>query len=155
MNEIVEQSSMKRKAEAKAVASKESVKKPNDGSTAGKILVDTYWESRETKKLFLGDSTDERDVVEVHEQRIEWLQQVNRTKDSWRDIVDNHGKDNLCSAYDIFIFRQRCSILCLAFKNALEEMNSARGWKIAVLRQAATTTTRWELKLSQQMNELL
>jgi hypothetical protein len=125
-NEIAEQSSMKRKAEAKEMSSKEPAKKPKDGSTAGKILVETYWESPEAKKLFLGDSTDERDVVEVLEQRIERLQQVNRTMDGWRDIIDKHDKDNLCSAHDVFIIRQRCSILCLAYIKALEEMNSAR-----------------------------
>ena len=127
-NEIVKQSSLKRKAEAKEAteAAKEAAKKPKHGSTAGKILVQTYWESPEAKKLFLGDSTDERDVVEVLEQRIERLQQVNQTRDGWRDIVDKHDKDNLCSAHDIFILRQRCSILCLAYMNALEEMNSAR-----------------------------
>jgi hypothetical protein len=123
-NEIVKQSSLKRKAEAKEAT--EAAKKPEHGSTAGKILVQTYWESPEAKKLFLGDSTDERDVVEVLEQRIERLQQVNQTRDGWRDIVDKHDKDNLCSAHDIFILRQRCSILCLAYMNALEEMNSAR-----------------------------
>jgi hypothetical protein len=113
-NEIVEQSSVKRKAEVKAEA-KEAAKKPKHGSTAGNILAQTYWESPEAEKLFLGDSTDERDVVEVLEQRIEWLQQMNQTRDGWRDIVDKHDKDNLCSAHAIFIIRQRCPSLCLAY----------------------------------------
>jgi hypothetical protein len=46
--------------------------------------------------------------------------------DGWRDLVHKHDKDNLCSPYDIFICRQRCSILCLAYTFALEEMNSAK-----------------------------
>ena len=91
-NEIVEQSSRKRKAEAKQVATETPAKKPNDGSPAGKILEQTYWDCPEAKKLFLGDSADERDVVEVLEQRIERLQQVNKTQDGWRDIVDRHDK---------------------------------------------------------------
>ena len=78
------------------------------------------------KQIFLGDSNDERDVVEVLEQRIERLQQANKTIDGWRDIIDKHDQDNLCSSYDVFIIRQRCSILCLAHIYALEEMNSAR-----------------------------
>jgi Zn-finger protein len=89
-------------------------------------MVETYWDSPEAKKLFLGDSTDERDVVEVLEQRIERLQQANKTINGWKDIVDKHDIDNLCSYYDVFIIRQRCSILCLAYIYALEEMNSAR-----------------------------
>jgi hypothetical protein len=51
--------------------------------------VETYWDSPEEKKLFLGDSKDERDVVEVLELRIEQQQQANKTSDGWRDdIID-------------------------------------------------------------------
>jgi hypothetical protein len=126
MTEIAEQSSAKRRAEAELAPAVDQAKKPRHGSSAAKILLETWWDSSEAKKLFLGDSSDERDVVEVLEQRIERLQQVNRTADGWRDIVDRHDKDNLCSAFDVFIIRQRCSILCLAYINALEEMNVAR-----------------------------
>jgi hypothetical protein len=96
------------------------------GSASAKILVQSYWESPEAKKLFLGTSTDVRSVVEILQQRIERLQQVNRSPDGWKDLVDKHDVDNLCSPYDIFIIRQRCSILCLAYTVALEEMNSVR-----------------------------
>jgi hypothetical protein len=52
---------------------------------------------------------------------------VNKTREGWQDIIDKHEKDNLCLAHDIFIIRQRCSILCLASNmNALEEMNAVR-----------------------------
>jgi hypothetical protein len=89
-SEITEQSTAKRKAEAKLakLAGVDQAKKPKHGSTAGKILVETYWDSPEAKKLFLGDSNDERDVVEVLEQRIERLQQANKTSGGWRDIID-------------------------------------------------------------------
>ena len=123
-NEIAEQSTAKRKARAQVEAEDEA-KKPRHGPASAKIVVETYWDSLEAKKLFLGNSSDARDVVEVLEERIERLQQVNRTMDGWRDLVDKHDKDNLCSPYDIFICRQRCSILCLAYTFALEEMNSA------------------------------
>jgi hypothetical protein len=42
-------------------------------------------------------------IYEVLEERIERLQQVNQTMDGWRDLVDKHDNDNLCSPYDIFI----------------------------------------------------
>jgi hypothetical protein len=63
--------------------------------------VETYWDSPEAKKLFLGDSNDERNIVEVLEQRIERLQQANKTFNGWHDIIDKHDKDNLCSSYDV------------------------------------------------------
>jgi hypothetical protein len=74
----------------------------------------------------VNSSSDDRNVVKVLEERIERLQQANRTINGWKDLVDKHDKDNLCSPYDVFITRQRCAILCLAYKFALEEMNSSK-----------------------------
>jgi hypothetical protein len=126
MSKIAEQSLAKRKADAK-LAVEEEAKKPKHGSAAAKIVVETYWERPEAKKLFLGDSTDERDIIKVLEEWIERLQQANKTIDGWKDVVDKHDVDNLCSYFDVFIIRQRCSILCLVYIYALdEEMNSAR-----------------------------
>jgi hypothetical protein len=122
-SEIAEHSSVKRKADDAKLAAEEA-KKPRHGCDSASVV--SYWESPEAKKLFLGSVNDERNVVELLEERVERLQQVNRTVDGWKDIVDKHGIDNLCSDYDIFIIRQRCSILCLAYIYALEEMNSAR-----------------------------
>jgi hypothetical protein len=123
-SEIAEHSSVKRKADDAKLAAEEA-KKPRHGCDSASVV--SYWESPEAKKLFLGSVNDERNVVELlEEERVERLQQVNRTVDGWKDIVDKHGIDNLCSDYDIFIIRQRCSILCLAYIYALEEMNSAR-----------------------------
>ena len=59
----------------------------------------TYWDSPEAKKLFLGNSNESRDVVEVLEERIERLQQANRSVNGWKDQVDKHDKDNLCSSF--------------------------------------------------------
>ncbi|KAI2509402.1 hypothetical protein MHU86_5035 [Fragilaria crotonensis] len=123
--EIAEQSCAKRKAEAQLEAQDET-KKPKHGPASARIVVETYWDSPEAKKLFLGNASDDRDVVKVLEERIERLQQANRSVDGWKDIIDKHDKDHLCSSYDVFIIRQRCSILCLAYMYALEEMNSAR-----------------------------
>jgi len=85
-----------------------------------------YWDSPEAKKLFLGTTTDERSVQEVLKQRIERLQGVNRSPHGWKDLIERHDVDNLCSPHDVFIIRQRCQILCLAYMFALEEMNSAK-----------------------------
>jgi hypothetical protein len=41
------------------------------------IVEQTYWDSTEAIKLFLGSASDYRNVVEVLQQRIERLQQVN------------------------------------------------------------------------------
>ncbi len=123
--EIAQQSTIKKKAQAQLQA-EDKAKKLKHGPVPSMIVAQTYWDSPEAKKLFLGSVGDNRNVVEVLQQRIERLQQVNRTVDGWRDLVDKHDKDNLCSAYDIFIIRQRSSILCLAYTMALEEMNSAR-----------------------------
>jgi hypothetical protein len=136
-NEIQLQTKAKRRAEAEATAADGGNKKAKSsvsiaaaaaavGSASAKILVPSYWESPEAKKLFLGTSTDVRSVVDILQQRIERLQQANRSPDGWKDLVDKHDVDNLCSPYDIFIIRQRCSILCLAYTVALEEMNSVR-----------------------------
>ena len=123
--QISQQSTIKRKAQAQLEA-EDKAKKLQHGTASSMIVEQTYWDSSEAKKLFLGSVSDNRNVVEVLQQRIERLQQVNRSVDGWRDLVDKHDKDNLCSAYDIFIIRQRSSILCLAYTMALEEMNSAR-----------------------------
>ena len=120
-----------------------------DRSASSQILLETYWDSPEAKKLFLGNSTDNRSVVDVLRQRIQRLQQVNRTQDGWRDLVDKHDVDNLCSAYDVFIIRQRCCILCLAYIFALEEMNSVR-WVEDCCSQAIAVG--WVKKPPQRLN---
>ena len=124
-NKIAARSSEKRRSDAQTAALDES-KRPKHGPISGKVVEETYWDSPEAKKLFLGNPNDSRDVVEVLKQRIDRLQQANRSVEGWKDIVENHDKDNLCSTYDVFIIRQRCSILCLAYSLALEEMNSSR-----------------------------
>jgi inorganic pyrophosphatase len=101
-SEIKEQSSAKWKADAKLTAIDEA-KKPKHGSPAANILVEKYWDSPGAKKPFLGNSNDERDVVDILQQRIKRLQEVNRSPYGWRDLVDKHDVDNLCSPYDIFI----------------------------------------------------
>jgi hypothetical protein len=95
------------------------------GSDSAVILGESYWDSPKAKMLFLGSSTDNRSVFDVLQQRIERLQQLNRSPNGWRDLIDMHDVDILCSPYDIFIIQQ-CSVLCLAYIMALEEMNTAR-----------------------------
>jgi hypothetical protein len=69
-SEIMEQSSAKRKADAKLTAVDEAKKPKHGSSAASNILVETYWDSPEAKKLFLGDSKYKCDV-EVLKQWIE------------------------------------------------------------------------------------
>ena len=86
------------------------------------IMEESYWDSPKAKKLFLSSSTNKRRVQDIIQQRIERLKQVNRSSDGWRDNIDKH---DLCSPYNVFLIRQWCPILCLAYVFALEEMNSA------------------------------
>ena len=123
--EISKQStSMKRKTEAQSLAQQDQ---DNEKKRPKQMVEElTYWDSPEAKKLFLGDSNDSRNVVEVLKQRIERLQEANQTHDGWRDVVVRRDIDNLCSDFDKFIIRQRCCILSLAYTIALQEMNSSK-----------------------------
>ncbi len=114
-NEIQLQSKAKQRAEAVAAAAAQAAdsnKKAKattfaeaaaPGLASAKIMIASYWDSPEAKKLFLGSSIDHWSIVEVLQERIERLQQVNKSPDSWRDLIERHDVDNLCSAYDIFI----------------------------------------------------
>ena len=133
-NEIHGQSSTKRKAQAQADAEDEA-KKPKHGPASSKIVEETYWDSPEAKKLFFDNSSDNRDVLDVLHERIERLRQVNKTVTGWKDLIEKHDKGNLCSPYNIFIIRQRCCILCLAYTYAIEEMNSAK-WIVQCYKSA-------------------
>jgi hypothetical protein len=80
------------------------------GKKRARVIENTegnYWDSPEAKKLFLGTPTDERSVQEVLKQRIERLQGVNRSPHGWKDLIERHDVDNLCSPHDVFIIRQR------------------------------------------------
>jgi hypothetical protein len=94
--EIEKQSRAKRKAEAQNLAQDESKRARNGPISSGKLVELTYWDSPEAKKLFLGDSNDSRNVVEVLQQRIERLQDANKTMDGWRDVIVRRDIDNLC-----------------------------------------------------------
>jgi len=87
------------------------------------IQQQTYFDSPQAKKLFIGNSKSNDNVVSILEDRIEMLQHVSEYPEGWRDVVDHHDKDNLCSAFDIFVTRQRSQILCLAYIYALDNMN--------------------------------
>ena len=58
-NKIAEQSTAKRKAQAR-VEAEDITKKPRHGPASAKIVVEMYWDSPEAKKLFLGNSSDAR-----------------------------------------------------------------------------------------------
>ena len=76
---IAEQSLAKRKADAQ-IAAQDATKRPKHGPISGKFVEEqTYWDSPEAKKLFLGNPNDSRGVADVPEQQIQQLQQANRT----------------------------------------------------------------------------
>ncbi len=113
-NEIQSQSKAKRRAEvvaadaAQAADSNSKAKASTfaeaaaAGSASAKIMIASYWDSPKAK-LFLGSSKDHRSIVEVLQERIERLQQFNKSPDGWRDLVEWHDVDHVCSAYDVFI----------------------------------------------------
>jgi hypothetical protein len=96
-NENQVQSKAKIRAEAVAAAAvlqagdsnkkaRASISATAAGSASAKIVIETYWDSPEAKKLFLGKLCDYRRVVDVLQERIERLQQVNKSPDGWRDV---------------------------------------------------------------------
>jgi hypothetical protein len=79
------------------------------------VHLQSFFDSPEAKKLFIGDSKSSKDVETILQDHKEMLSRVNEYPSGWRDAVDRHDKDNLCSAYDIFILRQKSQILCLSY----------------------------------------
>ena len=108
--------------------------------------METYWDSPEAKKLFLGNPNDDRGIKDVLQERIERLQQANRTLDGWKDMIEKHDKDKLCSSYDVFIIRQMCSVLCLAYTYTLEEMKNAVQWMEDCCAQAIADSSTMEIE---------
>ena len=70
--EISMQSPAKQKAEA-WIAVQNDEKKPKHGPLSGKLVTETYWDSPEAKKLFLGNPNDDCRVEKVLDERIERL----------------------------------------------------------------------------------
>jgi hypothetical protein len=91
--------------------------------TAAPVLEQDYFDSPEAKKLFLGDKTSAKSVRDVLENRIAKLQRVNRYGEGWREVVEQHDKDNLCTEHNIYVVRQRCQVLCLAYLYALQHVD--------------------------------
>ena len=60
--EISIQSTAKRKAEAQ-LAAQDDRKKPSHGPLSGRLVVETYWDSPDAKKLFLGNPNDEESFL--------------------------------------------------------------------------------------------
>jgi len=107
---------------AKATTKDQPSRNDSTKPTSSMFLKVDYFDSPECKKLFLGDTKSELSVRKVLQQRIDRLQRVNRFPKGWKDMVENHDKDNTCSSYDIFIVKQRSQLLCLAYILALEHM---------------------------------
>jgi hypothetical protein len=82
-----------------------------------------WWESPEAKRLFRaqeGEST----FYAVLEQ-IDILKTVNRTESSYLSIISGGEKvdKSTLSSYVVHAIRQKCALLCIALKLAVENMN--------------------------------
>jgi hypothetical protein len=85
----------------------------------------SYWNSPEARKLFApSEATKNDSLIDLLSRRIEKLQNVSRFPKGWRDVIETHDKDNLCTPYDINIIRQKSQLLCLAYLYALDSMNN-------------------------------
>ena len=85
----------------------------------------SYWNSPEARKLFAPSESSKDDLLtDILCRRIEKLRNVSSFPEGWRDVIETHDKDNLCTANDINIIRQKSQLLCLAYLYALESMNN-------------------------------
>jgi hypothetical protein len=80
----------------------------------------TAWSSTEYNSLF--NPTEKESVTECLERRMEDLAHVNRGDSYWRDIIDNYDQYDICTKGHIFFIRNKCVLLAMAYKNALEFM---------------------------------
>jgi hypothetical protein len=60
--------------------------------------------------------------MECLQRRIDDLAHVNRGERHCIKIIDNHDEDHICTSSHIFYIRNKCLILAMAYKNALEFM---------------------------------
>jgi hypothetical protein len=63
-------------------------------------------------------------VLDILEGHIMDLQSASKTPNGWRNVVLGRNEENLCSQSEIFVVWSRSIILCLAYKTAIQLMNS-------------------------------
>jgi hypothetical protein len=86
------------------------------------------WDSPEYKRYF--NPSDIESVRECLQRRIDDLAHVNRGERHWIDIIDNHDQDNICTSKHIFYIRNKCLLLAMSYKNALEFMGDfTKSWE--------------------------
>ena len=97
-----------------------------------------FWRSRDAWNLFAGGGGGSFEqfsanvtnagggysVFDILEGHIMVLQSVSKTPNGWRNVVIGRDEENLCSQSEIFVVRSRSIILCLAYKTAIQHMNS-------------------------------
>ena len=66
-----------------------------------------YWDSSEAKKLFIGDKDSDKSVRDIMENRIATMQRVSRYPEGWREVVEQHDKDNLCMQHTTYMLLDR------------------------------------------------
>jgi hypothetical protein len=88
---------------------------------------ETPWDSTDYKNYF--NPSENESVMECLRRRIEDLAHVNRGEPNWIDVIDNYDQYNICTKGHIFFIRNKCLLLAMAYKNALEFMgDSSKNW---------------------------
>jgi hypothetical protein len=74
-------------------------------------------------------ATSNESPQEALERRIQILQSVHKSEDSWRNVIIGRDADNFCTKAEIFEIRQRAIFLCRAYQLALKHMNNWTWYK--------------------------
>ncbi len=85
------------------------------------LLLESRWHSPEYKKLF-GAKNGEA-VGQCLDRLIALMAHANSKVNAWRDVIDTHDKDGLCTNLHIHTLRQKCQLLGLAYRYARLTMN--------------------------------
>ena len=89
--------------------------------SASEILKESYWIQTEAINIFGEDESGSASGVIL--KRINLLQNVGKTPDGWRIVIDNGDEHNSMTDYQKFTLVQRCQYLILALQHDLENMN--------------------------------
>ena len=81
----------------------------------------TYWDSPEAHILF--NVPSDASVLDTLEHRITLLQSVNKTHDSYKNIVIGHDHKNQASTNDIWVIQKKATVLSVAYTYAVSNMN--------------------------------
>ena len=81
-----------------------------------------YWDSKEAKKLF-GAQAGDLNVLSTLNRKINKLKACNQSCEGYKGIISGGDPHDACTQHQIYEIRQRCSLLCLAYIFASEQMD--------------------------------